>query len=378
MTLTNFLIMNILILSDLIVYSGVGQYMVQLGEAIAENSNNTVVLASPYIERTDIPRTIVKIKLTNPRNILNYLRQLNFIVKKYNIEVVHCNHRKQAFMMKLYQLFFGKIATVWTCHTVPYPNNWIKRLFGYYGHKAIAISTEAQIWMEKELHIKESRVDKITNGVDNSSLVIPSIDKSKLKERFFKKYFNEIIDGTITDIIISHGRLDPVKGIHLLIEAFAQLDECQKHRIKIVLSGDTNVPYYQELVLLVRKYNLSDVVYFTGWISSNEILSIADIMVQPSYREGFPLSAIEAFFMKVPLIRTFTGGYEDMKDYCIGIPSHDVKAINKELYNWISNPNSLKDMVEKAYQFAIREGTIKVMANRTIETYKRAIDIVKL
>lgn len=365
-------------LSDLIVYSGVGQYMVQLGGSIAEDPSNIVVLASQNITRTDIPKNVAVIKLNPTKNIFNYLRQLHCIIKKYDIEVVHCNHRKQTFLMKIYQYLYGRIAIVWTCHTVPYPNNWIKTLLGYYGHKTIAISTEANKWMQTELHIDQSQIDKITNGVDCRSLIIPSIDKAKLKEDFFRKKFNECIDGKITRIIVAHGRLDPIKGIDLLIEAFAQLNEIQKKNVKIVLSGDTNVPYYNELSSLIAQHGLTNLVFFAGWSASSEIFSIADLMVQTSHREGFALAALEAFFMKVPVIRTMVGGYEDMKDYCVGIPANDVKAIKQELNNWLSNPNCFNEMVEKAYLFALYQGTIKTMAQKTLETYKEAINYVSL
>jgi glycosyltransferase involved in cell wall biosynthesis len=367
--------MNVLILSDLIANSGVGQYMVQLGGEISENPFNRVVLASPHIERNDIPETVELIKLPETNHILRYLRQLHRIVKKYNINIVHCNHRKQVFIMKLYQFIYGKIATVWTCHTIPYPNNWIKKMLGYYGHKAIAISTEAQIWMHNELHINYERIDKITNGVDDSLLVIPSIEKHKLKEEFFIKHYNEYIKGTDTKVIVAHGRLHPVKGLDLLLKAFAQLDKKKRQNVKLVLSGDTKDPYYNVLASLITEYHLEEFVYFTGWITSKDILSIADLMVQPSHREGFLLAALEAFFMKVPVIRSKVGGYEDMKNLCIGVPAGDASAIHKEIDCWLTNPNSYQNMVEKAYLFAKQEGTVKVMASKTIETYKKAIKI---
>lgn len=333
------------------------------------------MLASPHIIRIDIPETVKVIKLNSPKKVIAYLRQLRNIIKRYNIDVVHCNHRRQIFMMRLYQLLYGKIATVWTCHTVPYPNNCLKSLLGYYGHKVIAISTEAANWMHSELGIKWSRIDKVTNGVDNSSLIISKTDKALLKENFFEKHFHERIDGANIKVVVAHGRLDPIKGLDLLIKAFALLPVNQRNNIKIVLSGDTNVPYYQELLSLIEECNVVGDVYFAGWIKSKEILNIADIMVQPSHREGFLLAALEAFFMKVPVIRTKVGGYEDMKDFCIGVPTDNVGAIYEELARWLSNPKGVEGMVERAFSFANEEGTIKAMTLKTVETYKRAIKL---
>ena len=367
--------MNVLILSDLVVYSGVGQYIVQLGEAIADNYKNTVVLASSNIQRTDISENIIVIKLPAPNKFVLYLKLLHKIIDIYKIDVVHFNHRKQGFIMRLYQLIYGNIPTVWTCHTVPYPNNLIKRLLGYYGHISIAISIEAQNWMHKELLINNSRIDKITNGVDNSALTIPDVEKHILKQNFFKKYFNEDIDGKYIKIIVAHGRLHPIKGLDLLIKAFAQLDKTKRQNVKLVLSGSTQDAYYNVLTSLIAEYHLDNSVYFTDWVSSGDILSVADLMVQPSLREGFPLAVMEAFFMKVPVIRSMVGGFEDVKNFCIGVPVGDVNAISMELNRWLINPNLYQNIIQKAYEFAIQDGTIKSMANKTLKTYNKAIEL---
>jgi len=369
--------MNVLILADLIEYTGVGQYMVQLAGGYVKDSRiDKIVLAySTLAERNDVPKEVIVEKLPATKNVISYLGQLHQIMKNYKIDIVHSNHRMQTFMMRLYQILYGKTPTVWTCHTVPYPNNWIKRLLGYYGHKTIAISSEAEAWIHDELHIDSRRIDKILNGVDNTSLIIPSIDKSRLKEVFFKTRFNKTINGVKTKFIVSHGRLDPVKGLDLIIEAFVKLSNEQKENVKVIFSGDMNVPYYSELISLIEKYNLQNNFFFTGWVSSTDILSVADLMIQPSHREGFPLAVLEAFFMHIPVIRTKVGGYEDMKNCVVGISVNDVDAIRLELHKWLSNPSCYNDLIERAYKFAQEEGTISVMTNRTINTYRRAIEI---
>lgn len=98
-------------------------------------------------------------------------------------------------------------------------------------------------------------------------------------------------------------------------------------------------------------------------------------MIQPSHREGFPLAVMEAFFMKVPVIRTKVGGYQDMKDYCIGIPVNNIDVITAELRKWINSKDIYNKIIDKAYKFALENGTIKAMAEKTIETYKKAIEI---
>ena len=177
--------MNILILADLIVNSGVGQYIVQLSEQLSTQGN--VVLASPLIERKDISDAVHTALMPNTKNVFSYVAELRKIIKENNIEVVHCNHRKQMFMMRMYQVVYGKIPVVWTCHTVPYPNNFIKRCLGYYGHRVVAISSEAKEWMQKALAIDNERIDLILNGVDESRFVGKDFDKQERKRIIFEK-----------------------------------------------------------------------------------------------------------------------------------------------------------------------------------------------
>lgn len=58
------------------------------------------------------------------------------------------------------------------------------------------------------------------------------------------------------------------------------------------------------------------------------MLNISDVMVLPSKNEGFGIVCIESFAMKVPIIRTKTGGYSDIIDFCIGVNYGDVNGRN--------------------------------------------------
>lgn len=54
--------MNILILSDLVAYSGVGQYMIQLGNELLKHTEvDAVVVASPVFFRNDVGETVRKL-----------------------------------------------------------------------------------------------------------------------------------------------------------------------------------------------------------------------------------------------------------------------------------------------------------------------------
>ena len=97
-------------------------------------------------------------------------------------------------------------------------------------------------------------------------------------------------------------------------------------------------------------------------------------MVQPSRREGFPLSSVEAFLMNTPVIRTKVGGFVDMKDYCIGIEKDDSRQLYLELKKFMENRDGYADMIKRARDWALNNCTIEIMANKTIEAYEKAIN----
>lgn len=135
----------------------------------------------------------------------------------------------------------------------------------------------------------------------------------------------------------------------------------------VVLSGVTeNNTYYTEIMQLIDSLDLKGNVRFTGWITPREILSMSDICIAPSRREGFLLTAVEVFFLKVPLIRTYTGGYTDMREVCCGIAIDDWQGLSDKIADFVKDRHMYDEMVERAYRFASSNCTLDVMADKTI------------
>lgn len=107
------------------------------------------------------------------------------------------------------------------------------------------------------------------------------------------------------------------------------------------------------------------------------VLGISDYLISPSKNEGFLLTAIEAFIMKTPVIRTRTAGFDDQK-YCIEIrednPEDIVRIINDIGHG---NAGDYKNRVDEAYRLAMKEFTAEVMAGKTVEVYKKALKGVR-
>ena len=220
--------------------------------------------------------------------------------------------------------------------------------------------------MEKGLGIPENKITVIPNGIDQSAFTpLSGTEKQALR----KKY--RLPEGCFTAAV--HGRFDVRKNHRLIAEAVKALPEEDRKKLVVLCSGWRSGPCYEEFVQTLRKYGISGNFRFTGWTSSRSILGVSDVLLAPSLVESFLMTAVEAFFMKVPVIRSVTGGYEEMKDICIGLPASDIHAWTAALHGCIVGGTGDGNMCGRAYEKACREFTAEVMAARTLKVYKKAI-----
>jgi D-inositol-3-phosphate glycosyltransferase len=113
------------------------------------------------------------------------------------------------------------------------------------------------------------------------------------------------------NIVLSVGRVEPLKGLDILLMAMATLDDRSSTRV-IIVGGDPETD--RETVRLLAISNtlgLGELVTFTGAVPQerlNVYYNAADIFVLPSYYESFGLVALEAMACGVPVIASRVGG----------------------------------------------------------------------
>jgi glycosyltransferase involved in cell wall biosynthesis len=107
------------------------------------------------------------------------------------------------------------------------------------------------------------------------------------------------------ELVVWMGRLVSVKGLDVLITAFAALAR-QRPNVVLALIGPDNKGYTAALRRLMAHIGLMpERVIFTGPLQGYEKLAAlkeADVFVLPSYTENFALAAVEAMAMGTPVI----------------------------------------------------------------------------
>lgn len=363
--------MNILLMARIIEKTGVGNHIKQLSEELSRQGHNVWVVAST--NKMEIGGqmyggtfTRIELRSKNPFSILKSLRELHTLIENNNIDIVHCHHRMAALFMAFYNLFW-EMPYLWTLHLAPIPCGPIHRLMTNYGKKAIAISKEVGDFLQSGLNIPERDIAYVLNGVDES-LLVPASQEERVQVR--KQM--EIADDQI--VVALHSRIDSVKNHEAVVEAVGLLTPQERKKLVIVCSGQTVGNYYMMIRNRIDELGIGNCFRFCGWVTARTILSAADILMLPSLKEGFALNCIEAMFMGVPVVRTKTGGYENMKDYCIGMEDPSAQTVCYHLRRLLSGKDLDYDRTERAKSFVQRKCTVKAMAASTVAVYQSVLE----
>jgi glycosyltransferase involved in cell wall biosynthesis len=112
-------------------------------------------------------------------------------------------------------------------------------------------------------------------------------------------------------LIVYLGRLRKYKCVHFLIEAMKTVRE-RVPGVRLVVVGDG--PHRGNLEKLARGLGLSDAVEFRGHVTEEEkvrLLSQAAVTANPSPKEGWGLTVVEANACGVPVVASRSPGLVD-------------------------------------------------------------------
>jgi glycosyltransferase involved in cell wall biosynthesis len=107
-------------------------------------------------------------------------------------------------------------------------------------------------------------------------------------------------------VMVSAARLDKVKRLERLINAFSVLSLTNKN-LWLILTGDG--PLREELETLARSANSHERIRFLGYVEDvRSILHASDLYALPSDEEGFGIALVEAMACKLLCVSTKTVG----------------------------------------------------------------------
>jgi glycosyltransferase involved in cell wall biosynthesis len=134
------------------------------------------------------------------------------------------------------------------------------------------------------------------------------------------------------------GRLVPIKNLEILIEAWAQAKKVTQNA-ELVIIGDGDDQYIQELKVLIKKYNITNISFlgFLSGIDQENVMQQLSYLVLPSKSENFGMVVPEALARKIPVIASKGTPWEELNTYqCGWWVDNDLKSMASALETALS------------------------------------------
>lgn len=169
--------------------------------------------------------------------------------------------------------------------------------------------------------------------------------------------------------ILSIGRLEREKGIHLLVEALAAMNEAGRRNWRLRLVGPGTER--SSLEVLARARGVGDQIEFLGRVPHGEYLNStidrSHLFVLPSLTEGMPRSLIEVMARGTPAVATDVGGVHEILPAAQMCPPGDAAALAALMERMLGSPSLLASASAHGFSRVAEAYSLDVMRKRQRE-----------
>jgi glycosyltransferase involved in cell wall biosynthesis len=191
------------------------------------------------------------------------------------------------------------------------------------------------------------------NGIDAAGVFNPARHALDSSHRVHARYGisgESVVMGFV-------GRLVRDKGLVELSAAWTSLrDEFPRLDLLLVGDAEPHDPLPPNVLAQLRR---DPRVHWTGWVDDlPELYGAMNLLVLPSYREGFPVVALEAAAMGLPIVATRVPGCVDAVEHGITgvlVEPRDPSALAEAIRNYLRHPERRTRHGEAARQRVLRD-----------------------
>ena len=299
-------------------YGGPSQAVLEMGRALLKegveieivttSANSNQDLNVPYGKKIEyegiptrfFPRTLNEYKFSWP-----FTQWLKTNIKNYNLLHIHsifCFPTAcAAHYARKYQIPYiirpAGMLDDWSMKQ----KGWRKKIYFQIVEKK---SLENAIAIHYTSEAEKNAAEKLpffTRGIVIPLSVAIDIRFQTLEQGTFRKKYSEYAGKKIVTFL---SRLDPKKGLKLLLEALSRLGR-RRNDFVLLIAGKGKRDYEHQVRKWTRELHLESQTFFLGFLDSErkyELLRDTDLFVLPSHQENFGLAVVEAMQMGVPVV----------------------------------------------------------------------------
>ena len=207
---------------------------------------------------------------------------------------------------------------------------------------------------------------------------INKLNSEKFSKDFLDKKKNELNIPTDFKVVGIVARLVQEKGYLDLFEAFKSVLQIFPKTILLVVGAEE--PEKEDAISpeVVRDYGIEKNVIFLGEREDvEEIYPLMDAFILPSYREGLPVSLLEAMAEKRPVVASDIRGCReeiDNEKNGILVPVKNPEKRLEAIIYFFNNAEFATEMGESGREKVIREFDERRVFGRIKIEYQRLID----
>jgi len=317
------------------------------------------------------------INISRSYNITNFILNLlktYFFFKKNNFDLIFSLHPKIGLIISLLKSFLKlKNLHIFTGQVWVNKKHIIKYLLKLIDHFIIFKSTylladsSNQISFLKENNFDVTKIKLLHNGSIAGVNVNKFYKSTNNKIKFCQK-FN--IDKSST-IILYLGRINKDKGIIDLLDAYCSMQFKYNLKCILVLVGDQEMDIDKYLNMDPKLFKI---FYFPFNKNIQYFYSIADIFCNPSHREGFGMTVIEASSSSIPVLVSNINGLKNsyiLNKTAINFKVGNINDLINKLFYLIDNKTLRNKLGENGKKFVSKyfdqEDVSKYLYNHIIE-----------
>ena len=297
----------------------------------------------------------------NPLSIYKLYR----LLKSHKFDLIHTHAYSAGTIGRISAFLAGIPVIISHNHSIyDYYNKYyhfVEWLLSLITDRVICISEVVNRFASETQRINAKKLITIHNGIDDVCHV------TEKRSSDLKKELGLPINHSV---ICTIAHMEEHKGIKYLLESASLLLQL-RNDISFLLVGEGALK--EELKILCVDLKIEKNVIFAGERNDIlEILSLIDIFVQPSLREGLGLAILEAMACGKPVIATNVGGIpEVVQDRVSGIlvPIGDFKALYSAMIELLNNTEKMKEMGNKGKRIFSENFHSEIMVDKIEELY---------
>lgn len=247
---------------------------------------------------------------------------------------------------------------------------WVERLSVLFADVIFSVDKEDMVTAKEEGIGNPESLRYLGGWVD-----LKRFDPDKFPPSFVLQKKRELGIEENQKVIGIVARLVREKGYVELFEAFQKI--LQKHPNTVLLSIGPEEPEKFDAVdiRMAKRYGIEEHTMFLGVRTDvQELYTIMDVFVLPTYREGIATSILEASAMKLPIVATNVRGCREAVDNGksgILVPHKNPEKLAEALLWILEHPNEAREMGEAGRKKVEREFNEDIVFQRLEKEYER-------